>query len=291
MEFSFFKAKNVLPKKHKKVKVGLALGGGASRGIAHIGAIKAFEENGIDFDFVAGTSVGSIIGACYAAGKSAEDMLKIAKSLEVKDIRKSKFFMPSKTDGIQKMLVEALGDVDIKDLKKPFTPVVVDLITAQEVVVTKGNLALACAGSCAIPGVFNPVVFENMHLIDGGVQNNIPSDIPRYFGCDYVIAIDVNSTRGEGTTSLKLMDVLKHTLGIMTKSNCIKGYSDADLVIRPSLKKYKSTKLDEVDEMFAEGYSAAIDNIPKILNIISKRPKRAYRKKYKDIDDKKPYIY
>ena len=288
MKFTLFK-KNT-NKKHKKVKVGLALGGGASRGIAHIGAIKAFEENGIEFDFIAGTSIGSIIGAIYASGKTSEEMLKIAKSLEVKDIRKSKFFMPSKTDGIQNLVREHLGDIDIKDLAKPYCAIAVDLITAQEVIITKGNLAKAVAGSCAIPGVFNPVVFNDMHLADGGLQNNIPSDVPRYFGCDYVIAIDVNSTRGGGTTSLKLIEVLKATIGIMGKSNCIKGYSDADLVIKPSMKKYKSTKLDEVDEMFAEGYLAALDNIPKILSIISKKPKRAYRKKYKDIDNKKPVI-
>ncbi len=290
MKFSFFKAKNVLPEKSKAVKVGLALGGGASRGIAHIGAFKAFEEHNIKFDFIAGTSVGSIMGAMYACGKSADEMLKIAKSLKVKDIRKSKFFMPSKTDGIEELVKENLGDIDISHTKTPYCCVVVDLISAQEVVITKGNLSKAVAGSCAIPGVFHPVIFNNMHLVDGGIQNNIPSDIPRYFGCDYVIAIDVNATRGEGTKSLKLVDILKATIGIMGKSNCIKGYSDADLVIRPSMKKYKSTKLDEVDEMFAEGYQAAIDNIPKILSIISKKPKRAYKKKYKDIDNKKPLI-
>jgi len=289
MKFTFFKSKNKLPKKHKKVKVGLALGGGASRGIAHIGAIKAFEENNIEFDFIAGTSVGSIIGCMYAAGKTSDEMLKIAKSLEVKDIRKSKFFMPSKTDGIQKLVRENLGDIDVSSLPN-FCAVTVDLISAQEVVITKGSLPKAIAASCAIPGVFTPVEFNEMHLVDGGLQNNIPSDIPRYFGCDYVIAIDVNATRGGGTTSLKIIDVLKATIGIMSKSNCIKGYSDADLVIKPSMKKYKSTKLDEVDEMFAEGYAAAIDSIPTILSIISKKPRRAYKKKYKDIDNKKPLI-
>ena len=288
MKFTFFKY-NKMPKKHKGVRVGLALGGGASRGIAHIGAIKAFEENNIKFDFIAGTSVGSVIGCMYAAGKTSDEILKVAKLLEVKDIRKSKFFMPSKTDGIQKLIKDNLGDVDISTIPN-FCAVAVDLISAQEVIITKGNLPKAIAASCAIPGVFDPVEFNEMHLVDGGLQNNIPSDVPRYFGCDYVIAIDVNSTRGEGTTSLKLIDVLKATIGIMGKSNCIKGYSDADFVIRPSMKKYKSTKLDEVDEMFAEGYAATIDSLPAILSIISKKPKRAYKKKYKDINNKKPLI-
>ncbi len=278
------------PVKHKKVKVGLALGGGAARGIAHIGVIKAFQERGIDFDFVAGTSAGSVIGAFYAAGTSAEQMISIAKSLKVKDIRKSKFFMPSKTTGIESLITENLGEINIEDLKKPFCAVTVDLVAAREVVFTHGPLAKIVAGSCAIPGVFNPVVLDNFHLVDGGLQNNIPADVPRYFGCDYVVAVDVNSTRGGGTESLKLVDVLKTTIGIMNKANSVKGYLDSDIIILPSMKKYKSTKLDEVDEMIAEGYKAGLDCADKILELISKRPKRFLRKKNKLIQKQKPQI-
>jgi len=289
MKFKFWK--KIEYKKHKKVKVGIAFGGGASRGIAHIGVIKAFEENNIQFDFVAGTSVGSIIAAMYAGGKSSSEMLEIAKSLRVKDIRKSKFFMPSKTTGIEDIIIENLGDIDITELKTPYCAVVVDLITAKEVVLTKGKLSKAVAGSCAIPGVFNPVEFEGMHLVDGGIQNNIPSDIPRYFDCDYVVAVDVNSTRGGGTQSLKLMDVLKATIGIMGKANSLRGYLDADIMIKPSMAKYKSTKLDEVEEMFMEGYNAGIEAVPEILKLISKKPTRAINKKNKKIQIKKPVIF
>lgn len=290
MNFKFFWNKEKQPSKHKKVKVGLALGGGASRGIAHIGVIKAFEEHGIEFDFIAGTSVGSIIGAMYASGKTSDEMLNIAKSLKTKDIRKSKFFMPSKTTGIEELIIENLGDIDVSQLATPYCAVAVDMISAREVVITKGSLAKAVAGSCAIPGVFNPVEFEGMHLVDGGIQNNIPADIPRFFDCDYVIAVDVNSTRGGGTKSLKLVDLLKATIGIMGRANSAKGYYDADLVIKPSLQKYKSTKLDDVDEMFMEGYKAGTDNIDKILQLISKKPNRNIKKKNKTIQLRKPYI-
>ena len=291
MGFNFFRRnENRVLTKHKKVKVGLALGGGASRGLAHIGVIKAFEENNIDFDFIAGTSVGSVIGSMWASGKTASEMIDIAKSVKVKDIRRSKFFMPSKTKGIEELIIENIGDVDIANLQKPFAAVAVDLITAQEVAMTHGNLSRAVAGSCAIPGVFNPVEFNNMHLIDGGVQNNIPSDIPRYFDCDYVVAVDVNSTRGGGTESLKLIDILKTTIGIMNRANSIRGYIDADIVIKPSMAKYKSTKLDEVDAMIAEGYRAGLDSIQSILELISRKPKRIIKKKNKLIQAKKPLI-
>lgn len=291
MKFNFFKKSgNRILTKHKKVKVGLALGGGASRGLAHIGVIKAFEENNIDFDFISGTSVGSIIGAFWASGKNSNEMIDIAKSVKVKDIRKSKFFMPSKTKGIEELILEHIGNVDISQLKKPFAAVAVDLITAQEVAMTSGDLSKAVAGSCAIPGVFTPVEFKGMHLVDGGLQNNIPSDIPRYFDCDYVVAVDVNSTRGGGTESLKLMDILKTTIGIMNKANSIRGYIDADIVIKPSMAKYKSTKLDEVDEMILEGYKAGLDCIERILELISRKPKRIIKKKNKLIQAKKPLI-
>ncbi len=286
----FFVEKSNLPNKNKAVKVGLALGGGATRGIAHIGALKAFDENGIKFDMIAGTSAGSLVGCMYAGGKTPDEIIEIAKGIKVKDIRKSKFFMPSKTDGIQDLVKENLGDIDIQDLKMPFCAVAVDLITSQEIVFSKGNLAKIIAGSCAVPGVFIPVEYEEMHLSDGGLQNNIPSDVPRYFGCDYVIAVDVNSTRGGGTFSLKVLDVLSATIGIMSKSNSIKGYINADYVVKPSMKKFKSTKVDEADEMFMEGYVATIEAIPKILDIISRKPNKLLRRRYAIVTENKPLI-
>ncbi len=289
-KMNIFVAKNKVLKKNKKVKVGLALGGGATRGIAHIGALKVFEENGIKFDLVAGTSAGSLVGCMFAGGKTADEIMAVAKGLRVKDIKKSKFFMPSKTDGIQDLVRENLGDIDIQDLKMPFCAVAVDLISSKEIVFTKGNLAKIVAGSCAVPGVFVPVEYENMHLSDGGLQNNIPSDVPRFFGCDYVIAIDVNSTRGEGTDSLKIIDVLSATIRIMSKSNSIKGYINADFVIKPSMKKYKSTKIDEADAMFQEGYMATRDALPKILEIISKKPSRAQKRRFKLMSENRPKI-
>lgn len=277
----FFEQKRDVPVKNKKVKIGLALGGGGARGIAHIGVLKAFEENGITFDYVSGTSAGSIVGAMYAFGKTADEMLQIAHSIKVKDIRRSKFFMPSKTDGIQELIKDNLGDVDISSAKIPFSAVAVDLISSREIAFTRGNLAKIVSGSCAVPGVFVPVEYEDMHLSDGGLQNNIPSDVPRHFGCDYVVAVDVNSTRGYGTSSLKVLDVLLATIRIMTKSNCTKGYLNADIVVAPSMKEYKSTKIDEVDAMFAEGYQAGIEAVPKILELISKKPKKAHKIRFK----------
>lgn len=275
--FSNLFRKRLKPIKHKKVKIGLALGGGGARGFAHLGVLKAFEENNISFDYVAGTSAGSLVGALHCAGLTYQQIYDIAKNLKKKDIKPGTFmFVPSKTEGLQKVIISAIGDISFQELKKPFAAVAVDLISADEIIITHGSVAKAVAGSCAVPGVFVPVEFEHMHLADGGLQNTIPADVPRLYDCDYVVAVDVNSTRGEGTDSLKMIDVLPATIRILMKSNAVKGYLNADVIIQPNLKRFKSTKMDGFKEMIEEGYRAAMDKMPKILNIISKKRKERF---------------
>lgn len=275
--FSNLFRKRLKPIKHKKVKIGLALGGGGARGFAHLGVLKAFEENNISFDYVAGTSAGSLVGALHCAGLTYQQIYDIAKNLKKKDIKPGTFmFVPSKTEGLQKVIISAIGDISFQELKKPFAAVAVDLISADEIIITHGSVAKAVAGSCAVPGVFVPVEFEHMHLADGGLQNTIPADVPRLYDCDYVVAVDVNSTRGEGTDSLKMIDVLPATIRILMKSNAVKGYLNADVIIQPNLKRFKSTKMDGFEEMIEEGYRAAMDKMPEILNIISKKRKERF---------------
>lgn len=265
--------------KNKKVKIGLALGGGGARGFAHLGAIKAFEEYGLKFDYVAGTSAGSIVGAFYSAGYSYKQMYEVAKKMDVKDIRTNKIvFMPSKSDGIEKVFTDELGDINIEDLPIPFAAVAVDIISMDECVITKGNLAKACAGSCAVPGIFQPVVFGNRHLCDGGLQNTIPADVPKLMGCDYVVAVDVNKSRNYGTESKKLIDVIACTVRILMKGNVVKGYLYADAMVKPETKRFKSTKKEGFEDMIDEGYKATIDIMPEILKLFNKKPIKVKQK-------------
>lgn len=276
----FRKRNNKEFKRNKNVKIGLALGGGASRGFAHIGAFKAFEEAGIAFDFVAGTSAGSLAGAMYCSKMSVDDMINISMGIKEKDIRTSKLIIkPSKTTGIENIILDNLGDIDIEDLPIPFSPVVVDLKSTEEIALRRGNLAKAVAGSCAVPGVFNPVHFEDKLLSDGGLQNTIPADIPKLFGCDYVVAIDVNSSRAYGTDSEKILDVMGASIRILMKSNAIKGYVYSEVMITPNLKRFKSTSLDGVKDMIDEGYKATKAKIPQIKELFMRKPiKRRFKK-------------
>lgn len=265
----------------RKIKVGVAFGGGGAKGMAHIGVIKAFEEYGLDFDYVAGTSVGSIMGSAYASGMKSSEILKIAKSMKTSDIRTSKvFFVPSKTEGIESMMRNNFGDINIENLKKPFSAVAVDIKSTKELCISKGNLAKAVAGSCCVPGIFQPVQFGNYLLCDGGLQNNIPANIPRFFDCDYVIAVDCNSTRTYGTESSKTLDVIACALRILMKSNSIKGYLNADLTIACDTKKFKSTELEGIDEMVEIGYRNAIDMMPEIMKIFAGKYPKKKKKDY-----------
>ena len=263
----------------KKVKVGIVFGGGGSRGFSHLGAIKAFEEYGIKFDYVAGTSVGSVFGAAYAGGMTFKQIYKIAKNIKTSDIRTNSFLsLTSKTDGIEKLVTDTLGDIDIKDLKIPYSAVAVNLKTTNQVCISSGKLSKAVAGSCCVPGFFQPVEFGDKLLCDGGLQNTIPANIPHYFGCDYVVAVDCNSTRTYGTESTKLFDVLGCSLRVLMKSNAVKGYNCADIMISIDNKRFKSTKIKDVDEMIDEGYKATIDTMPEIIKLFKgKRRKKKFK--------------
>ena len=266
----------------RKPKIGLVFGGGGARGFSHIGVLKALEEFNLKFDYIAGTSAGSIIGALVAAGKNWKEIYEEAKKLKTKDIRTSKIpLVPSKTDGIQTLVKSILGDINIEDLPTPFSAVAVNIKTTKEVCLSHGNLAKAIAGSCCVPGVFVPVEFGDMLLCDGGLQNTIPADIPRYFGCDYVVAVDCHKERTYGTDSQKLFDVLSCSIRILMKSNAVKGYVNADVVIAPETKRFKATKTEGVDEMVEEGYRAAIDAMPEIMKLF-KKGKPFRQKKFSD---------
>lgn len=266
----------LVAKKMKKYKkIGLALGGGGARGFALIGAIRAFEEEGIHFDCIAGTSIGSVIGALFDYGITSEEMVNLAKKLKIRDIRKSMIpLVPSSTDGIENTIKGIIGDINFEDLPLPFYAVAVDMKTGNEVDIHKGNLAKALAGSCAVPTVFNAVKFDDKLLFDGGLQNTIPADVLRKNGCDAVVSIDINSTRGNGTNSSKYLDLLFASIKIMMKSNAIKGYLNSDIIIKPNLKRFNASKMTGMMEMIEEGYIATKSKMSEIRELFKHKKKK-----------------
>ena len=300
MAFSFF---NLFRRKktaqQNPVKTGIVFSGGGTRGFAYIGVIKAFLESGIDFDMVAGTSVGSIIGAFYAANVPLTIMEERAVKMKQTDIFSSKIkLIPSKTERLEEFVAEILDGKEFDDLVKPFCAVAVDIKTGTEVHISsggKGDLVKAIAGSCAIPGVFNAVPFKDMNLLDGGLTNNIPADALREMGADIVISIDINPTRGYGTDSLKTVELLKAALRILMKSNAVNGYVHSDYIIKLDLSKFSQLKIENMDEMIQLGYELTMQQIPEIKRVLERtkadesikrvsRKIRAIQKKSKQIE-------
>lgn len=247
-----------------KYKLGIAFSGGGARGIAHVGAIKALEEAGISFDYVSGTSAGSLIGALYAYGLSAAEMEEIVKTLDAKEIAKSFIRLPNPTSGIEDIIKNSIGDVHFDELKLPFIAVTTDLISAKEIRIGTGNVAKACAASCAVPGIFKYVEMNGYHLQDGGLLNNIPSDVARTMGAEKVLAIDINSTRGSGTESTRLINIITTSLGIAMRGNSEKGYKNADVVVQVPLKEFSSFKLENYEQMIERAYNETKKKIPEI---------------------------
>ena len=250
-----------------KFKLGLALSGGGTRGFAHIGVLKALQEERIKFDCVAGTSAGSIFGAMYCADISIEQMIEESKRVTKKDVV-SRFWINSDSANIAKIANRLLHDKSFDELSTPFAAVAVDLVDGQEVVLTSGNVGKAISASCAVPALFKPVEIDGMVLVDGGLLNNMPADVCRTMGAEVVIGVDLNHHRGEGTSSRKLTDTLVACWHIVSKSTMYKGIHNSDLVIEPELKEFGNTSLDYIDEMVEEGYRAAKEKMAEIKEIL-----------------------
>lgn len=285
--FGFLKKKKDELSINKKTKIGLALGGGGCRGIGHIGVIKAFEELGVQFEYVAGTSAGSIVGSLYALGKTSSDMTEIAKSLKKSEITRGSiaFIKPAKTEKLEAILNRIYGDIMVfSELKIPFTVVCTDLKTGKEANFNYGNLAKVVSASCAVPGVFTPVVHEGMHLVDGGLRNNVPVDVVKNMGANVVIAVDINHLRGSGTQSLSTVSVISSTIGIMMQSKVDQTLKMADLIIEPSLETFSPLKLEGIDEMIKIGYDTVMANKDKIKKLLEINPKKIGKYFTKDED-------
>lgn len=184
--------------KKENRKIGLALGSGAAKGLAHIGAVKALEERGIPINMIAGSSIGALIGACYAMAGSINDIEALALKLDWKKLARLldpniALFFKGVIYGkkLKELLKTIIGNVEFKDLKIPLSIVTTDAETGEEVVINKGSVLEAVRASISIPAVFTPVRLDNRYLMDGGVINPVPVSVVKGMGADFIIACNV----------------------------------------------------------------------------------------------------
>ena len=215
------------------------LGGGAARGFAHIGVIRALEQEKIPIDLVVGTSVGSLIGAIYAADLNSFDLEWTAFQLEKDDIFDFGVMNAvtgmglAKGDKLEEWVKGHIKTQNIENMKLPFTAVATDLNWGHKVVLDKGSVARAIRASAAIPGVFQPVQHQGKILVDGGVVDNIPISVAKAKGADIVIAVDISANVGNPNIT-NFLGVTLQAMNIMFALNVEHSKKDADVLITPA---------------------------------------------------------
>ncbi len=249
----------------RKAKIGLALGGGAARGFAHIGAIKMLESQGIVPDYIVGTSAGAVVGSLYAAGNDAFAMQKIAQALDEKIFADWTLGGRGllKGEALQDFINQHLHNRPLEKLGKPFATVATDLKTGERVVFRTGDTGMAVRASAAVPGVFQPTQFRGHSYVDGGLTSPVPVQAAREMGADFVIAIDI-SAQPEGQPVDSLSSILWQTTTIMGGVIGRNEMRDADIVIRPKLPYVKSWDFTARHDAMLEGERAALAALPAI---------------------------
>ena len=253
----------------RKVKIGLALGGGAARGFAHIGVIKALEAQGIVPDIVVGTSAGSVVGAMYAAGYNGFQLQKMA--LEMDEASISDWAIPffSKAPGVlkgealQSYVNKTVRNQPIEKLKIPFGAVATDLKTGQPILFRRGNTGMAVRASSSVPSVFQPVSIGGRTYVDGGLVAPVPVRFAKEMGAEFIIAVNISSaTEAQATASS--VDVLMQTFTIMGQRINQLELKDADIVITPSLGTMGSADFNGRNLAVLAGEQAAAAVMPQI---------------------------
>lgn len=249
----------------KPVKIALALGGGAARGFAHVGVIKALEAQGITPDIVVGTSVGSVVGALYAAGYNGFELQKLAIQLEESQV--SDWSLPNrgvfKGEALQNFINRAVQQRPLEKLHRPFAVVATDLHSGEMIVFRTGNTGMAVRASSAVPGVFQPVSISGRDYVDGGLVSPVPVSVARSLGADFIIAVDISDKPQHNKTG-STMEVLLQTFNIMGQT--IRRYElpNADLVIRPETAELDPTDFEDRHLAVLEGEKAATAIMPEL---------------------------
>lgn len=248
-----------------KIRIGIALGGGAVKGFAHIGVIKMLEANGFQPEFVAGTSAGSVVGALYASGMNAFQMQQTAFELDESAIRDISLFSGGLVKGqkLQDYVNKMVANKPIERMKKPFAIVATQLETGQRTVFRRGNTGQAVRASSSIPGVFEPVTIGRYHYVDGGIVSPVPVDAARQLGADIVIAVDI-SNKANGKNPDGMLGIINQSITIMGQKLGAQELARADVVIRPRVSEIGPADFEQRNQAILEGEKAALAAIPQI---------------------------
>ena len=259
-------------------KIGLALGGGAAKGLAHIGVLEVLEKEGIRFDMIAGTSAGAAIGALHAQGKTAAAIKELALNMDWKQrarlvdltFPKTGFIAGKK---IRKLLESIIGDVSFSDLEIPLACTATDLMTGEEIVIDRGSVIDAVRASISIPVILSIAKWQGRFLVDGVLVDPVPVTTARAMGADKVIAVNLLHT-GQHVDTRKIktpniFNVMMQTVHIPSDHLVKTSLSGADIIIEPDLSAIGFADFHLARESIRRGQLAAADAIPHIKRLLA----------------------
>jgi len=255
------------PAPKRPPKFGLALGGGAARGFAHVGVIQVLEEAGLRPDLVVGTSAGSVVAALYASGKNGAQLQQVAETMEEATI--TDWTVPllgrgmMRGDALARYVNSKTGGQRIEDFKMPLGIVATDLHTGQGVLFQRGDVGTAVRASSSVPSVFEPVRIGNREFVDGGLVSPVPVRYARQMGGEYILAVDISSVPEAGKTG-DMFQILMQTFTIMGKSINSFELREADLVVRPNLGNVGSAEFSARRRSIEAGRQAMLQALPKL---------------------------
>jgi NTE family protein len=248
-------------KKKKFKKLGIALGGGAALGAAHVGVMKAFNELVIKPDFISGTSIGAFVAAHIAFGTSIEKLEELALDLDWLDItafKLSKMGLLS-NEKLGKSILDQIGRVNIEDANIPLCMISTDIVTGKKVVLKEGPLYKAVMASTCLPGIFTPVEWDDMLLVDGVLCENVPITPLREMGARDIIGVDLITNR-QYKRPENILNVLINTFDIALDNMIKEQIEDKKtMLIQPELGAYSMADTGEAEKLIEEGYKAAMN--------------------------------
>jgi len=251
-------APTVVPAPKPPPRVALVLGGGAARGFAHIGVIKALEAQGIVPDIVVGTSAGSVVGVLYAAGLDGFALQKLALGMQEDMV--TDWTLPNrgvlKGEALQEFINRNVKNQPLQKLRRPVGVVATDLLSGEMMLFRRGDAGIAVRASSAVPGVFQPVEISGREYVDGGLTSPVPAQSARAMGADFVIAVDISSV-GRREKLSGTLDVLLQTFAVMGQALSRHELEKADVVIRPKTAAVSSTNFEDRHLAILEGEKAA----------------------------------
>ena len=260
------------PAPKKPLKLGLALGGGAARGFAHIGVLQVLEEEGIKPALVVGTSAGSVVASFYASGKSGAQLQWLADTMDESQFTDWANPLTGRGllrgEALGKYVNSQLNGMKIEDMKLPLGIVATDLRTGDGILFRRGDVATAVRASSAVPSVFEPVRIAGKDYVDGGLVSPVPVRYARQMGADVVLAVDISSRPEDAKTS-DVLKVLLQTFSIMGKSISQLELPQADVVVRPTLPDVGSAEFSARKKSIEAGRAAMKQALPQLKALLS----------------------